>query len=384
MIDATVTNASVIDAVAKLVLENVSVAYGDRTVVDGVDLEVAAGEKVAVVGPSGSGKSTLLRAIAGLEPLTAGRILLDGRDLVGIPTHRRGVGLMFQDHALFPHLSVADNVAYGLRHGGTSPAAGGSVGERVDVRTREMLALVGLDGFGSRSVDKLSGGEAQRVALARALAPAPSLLMLDEPLGSLDRVLREQLVSDLDLLLDRMDQTSLHVTHDQAEAFALADRVAVLTEGRLVRVGTPQELWEDPGTRFVATFLGRPNIWNVAVNGDGRVRWVEADRIVGTVSSPIGAETVVVPVDAVRVVESPPRSAAPTSTGDHRLTGTVTSSQFHQGRYRHRAVLDDGVSDPSLVWTDGVRRRIGEAVSLTVDPTSFIPLGGVEPIGASR
>lgn len=364
---------------AKLVLENVSVAYGDRTVVDGVDLEVAEGEKLAVVGPSGSGKSTLLRAIAGLEPLTGGRILLDSRDLHGVPTHRRGVGLMFQDHALFPHLSVAENIAYGLRHGGSSFGRGAETGERVgewvDVRTREMLALVGLEGFESRSIDQLSGGEAQRVALARALAPAPSLLMLDEPLGSLDRVLREQLVSDLDLLLDRMDQTALHVTHDQAEAFALADRVAVLTEGRLVRVGTPQDLWQDPGTRFVATFLGRPNIWTVAIEGDGRVRWVEADRVIGAVSSPLGADTVVVPVDAIRVVEP----TAPPSSADHRLTTTVTSSQFHQGRYRHRAVLDRGVSEASLVWSDGVRRRIGDAVSLTVELSSLIPLAGTEP-----
>lgn len=358
--------------VAKLVLENVSVAYGDRTVVDGVDLEVTAGEKLAVVGPSGSGKSTLLRAIAGLEPLISGRILLDGRDLLGVPTHRRGVGLMFQDHALFPHLSVAENVAYGLRHGASSFGSDGVVGERVDVRTHEMLALVGLEGFGSRSIDQLSGGEAQRVALARALAPAPSLLMLDEPLGSLDRVLREQLVSDLDLLLDRMSQTALHVTHDQAEAFALADRVAVLTEGRLVRIGTPQELWENPGTRFVATFLGRPNIWSVAVQGDGLLRWSEADQVIGVRRAPIGAGTVVVPVDAIRVVQP----AAPDA--DHVIAVSVTSSQFHQGRYRHRAVLDDSESAAAVVWTDGERRRVGDTVSLAVDLSSLIPLADTE------
>jgi len=230
------------------------------------------------------------------------------------------------------------------------------VEERVDVRTREILALVGLDGFGRRTVDQLSGGEAQRVALARALAPAPSLLMLDEPLGSLDRVLREQLVSDLDLLLDRMDQTALHVTHDQAEAFALADRVAVLSEGRLVRVGTPQELWEDPGTRFVATFLGRPNIWTV------------------------GGETVVVPVEAIQVVDSGSTPGA----ADHLGAATITSSQFHQGRYRHRAVLGHREPEVSVVWTDGVRRRIGDQVALTVDPASFIPLTNAEPPDAAQ
>ncbi len=333
----------------KLVLENVSVAFGERTVVDGVDLEVVAGEKLAVVGPSGSGKSTLLRAIAGLEPLVEGCVRLDGRDLHGVPIHQRGVGLMFQDHALFPHLTVADNVAYGLRHGRPRSGSDGSMGDQVDVRIREMLALVGLSGFGSRSVDQLSGGEAQRVALARALAPAPSLLMLDEPLGSLDRVLREQLVADLDLLLDTMGQTALHVTHDQAEAFALADRVAVLSEGRLVRVGTPQELWEDPRTRFVAGFLGRPNIWTV------------------------GGETMVVPVDAIRVTEG---GSAPTDAS--RIEGVVTSSQFHQGRYRHQASIDRGEPASEVVWTDGVRRRIGDSVALTVDAATFIPLDPAE------
>ncbi len=359
----------------KLVLDDVSVAYGDQTVVAGIDLTVAAGEKLAVVGPSGSGKSTLLRAIAGLEPLTGGRILLDGQDLSGVATHRRGVGLMFQDHALFPHLSVADNVAYGLRHGRASDGRASADGARrlgatVGERVQEMLALVGLDGFGARSIDQLSGGEAQRVALARALAPAPSLLMLDEPLGSLDRVLREQLVSDLDLLLDRMGQTALHVTHDQAEAFALADRVAVLTDGRLIRVGTPQELWENPGTRFVATFLGRPNIWTVAPDDAGRLRWVEADRFVGIDLLPVGAAEVVVPVDAIRALDT----AESRTTADHPLSGTVMSSQFHQGRYRHRVELDGTGSEATAVWVDGVRRRIGDPVSLTVDLSSLIPL----------
>ncbi len=338
----------------KLRLDNVSVAYGDRTVLDGVDLVVAEGEKVAVVGPSGSGKSTLLRAIAGLEPLVDGRILLDGRDLRGVETHRRGMGLMFQDHALFPHLTVADNVAYGLRHGPASMFAG-AVGERVGA----MLDLVGLHDFGPRSVDQLSGGEAQRVALARALAPAPAVLMLDEPLGSLDRVLRDQLVSDLDQLLDRMGQTALHVTHDQAEAFALADRVAVLTEGRLVRIGTPQELWENPGTRFVATFLGRPNIWTVESSPDGLLRWVEADCGVGPATIPVEG-LVVVPVDAIGFSEDGP------------LKGTIASSQFHQGVYRHRVTLDGGSA--TVTFTDRTRRSVGDRVTLGVDVTSFIPI----------
>lgn len=349
-------------ASSKLVVENVSVAYGDKTVLDAVDLSVAPGEKLAVVGPSGSGKSTLLRAIAGLEPLTAGRITLDGRDLRGVATHRRDVGLMFQDHALFPHLNVSDNVAYGLRHGQMSSTL--SVGERVT----EMLDLVGLSDFGSRSIDQLSGGEAQRVALARALAPSPSLLMLDEPLGSLDRVLREQLVSDLDLLLDRMGQTAIHVTHDQAEAFALADRVAVLTDGRLVRIGTPQELWDDPGTRFVATFLGRPNIWTLEPGGGATLRWVEADQVVGPARQGSTGTTVVVPVEAVHAVDPVTGSAS-----GEPLVGVVTSSQFHQGRYRHRVDIG-GNHNATVTFVDGTVRRIGDRVTVVADMSKAIPL----------
>ncbi len=346
----------------KLVIQGLSVAYGPNLVLDGIDLTVNEGEKLAVVGPSGSGKSTLLRAIAGLQPPAAGRILLDGRDLSNVPTHRRGVGLMFQDHALFPHLTVADNVAYGLRHGASSRTGAGP-SESVARRVEEMLELVGLSGFGHRSTNQLSGGEAQRVALARALAPAPSVLMLDEPLGSLDRILREQLVSDLDLLLDRMGQTALHVTHDQAEAFALADRVAVLTEGRLVRLGTPQELWEDPGSRFVATFLGRPNILRLEPAVEGMVRWVEGDRLIGRADAgAVGAAvTVVVPIDAVHVA----------SDGEG-VPGVITSSQFHQGRYRHR--LQVGSSGASLTFVDRARRSIGDPVNVAVDLDAAIPI----------
>lgn len=233
-------------------VENLSVHFGDTVALDGVDLRVEPGEVVAVLGPSGSGKSTLLRAVAGLEPLAGGRVLARGRDLAAVPTHERGLGLMFQDHALFPHETVAGNIEFGLRM---------AKSDNRRARVTELLELVDLVGYEDRPVTQLSGGEAQRVALARSLAPSPALLMLDEPLGSLDRVLREQLTAELRHLLGRVGVSALHVTHDQAEAFAVADRVLVMRDGRIEQVGRPEELWHRPVNRFVAEFLGHPNVW---------------------------------------------------------------------------------------------------------------------------
>ncbi|MFE6846049.1 ABC transporter ATP-binding protein [Streptomyces sp. NPDC057686] len=243
-----------------LELAGVSVRFGERAVVDAVDLEVAEHEIVCVLGPSGSGKSTLLRVVAGLQPVSAGRVLLGGADQVRVPVHRRGVGLMFQDHQLFPHRDVGGNVAFGLRMGGSGRGA-------CDARVTELLELVGLPGAQGRSVSSLSGGEQQRVALARALAPSPRLLMLDEPLGQLDRGLRERLVVELRGLFSRLGTTVLAVTHDQGEAFALADRVVVMQDGRIAQAGTPLEVWQQPASEFVARFLGFENVVPATVVG---------------------------------------------------------------------------------------------------------------------
>ncbi|MEU3466359.1 ABC transporter ATP-binding protein [Streptomyces sp. NPDC006687] len=241
-------------------LEGVTVRFGDRAVVDAVDLEVAAHETVCVLGPSGSGKSTLLRVVAGLQPPSAGRVLLDGADQAGVPVHRRGVGLMFQDHQLFPHRDVGGNVAFGLRARRSAKAGH-------EQRVATLLELVGLPGAQRRAVASLSGGEQQRVALARALAPSPRLLMLDEPLGQLDRGLRERLVVELQGLFSRLGTTVLAVTHDQGEAFALADRVVVMREGRIAQAGTPLEVWQRPASEFVARFLGFENVVPATVQG---------------------------------------------------------------------------------------------------------------------
>jgi thiamine transport system ATP-binding protein len=340
-----------------LSIEAVSVRFSDVVAVDGVSLEVAAGETVAVVGPSGCGKSTLLRAIAGLEPLAGGEIRSGGRSLSGVPVPERDLGLMFQDHALFPHLDVAANVAFGLRMK-RWPAA------RQRARVAELLELVGLADLGSRAVHELSGGEAQRVALARALAPEPALLMLDEPFGSLDRVLREQLTGEVRRLLQELGQTALHVTHDQGEAFALADRVAVLAAGRLVQIGAPADLWRRPADAFVAGFLGHPNLWPAEVDANGRVGLGElrlapipAAAASGWPAPPSGRPvTVVVPVTAIR-----PDPEGP-------LVAKVTMVGFQEGRYRVTAAAG-GAASPlrRVVYVADAAPAVGDLVTLAVD-----------------
>ncbi|MEU8546979.1 ABC transporter ATP-binding protein [Streptomyces roseoverticillatus] len=261
---------------ALLHLEKVGVRFGERAALDAVDLEVAEQEIVCVLGPSGSGKSTLLRVVAGLQHTDSGRVLLAGQDQSGVPTHRRGVGLMFQDHQLFPQRDVAGNVAFGLRMRGTGRA-------ETARKVADLLDLVGLPGAQRRSVAALSGGEQQRVALARALAPQPRLLMLDEPLGQLDRSLRERLVVELRDLFGRLGTTVLAVTHDQGEAFALADRVVVMRDGRIAQAGTPLEVWQRPASEFVARFLGFDNVVEATVSG------VRADTAWGRIPVPPGS-----------------------------------------------------------------------------------------------
>ncbi|MEJ6512420.1 MAG: ABC transporter ATP-binding protein [Acidimicrobiales bacterium] len=236
---------------AFLSIDHVSVRHSNSTVESlcDVSFDVAAGEVIGVLGSSGSGKTTLLRAISGLQSVSTGNVVLDGVDITKTPTHLRGIGLMFQEHALFPHLDVADNVSFGLRMA-KMPKPDRS--ERV----AEVLELVGLAGFGSRDIASLSGGERQRVALARTIAPSPLLLLLDEPMGSLDRVLRDRLVSELGDLINRLVLTVVYVTHDRSEAFELADRIAVLDRGKLVQLDTPEILDAQPATAHVAQLLG--------------------------------------------------------------------------------------------------------------------------------
>jgi len=236
-----------------------------RAAVDGISLNLPQGSLLALLGPSGCGKTTTLRMIAGLEPPDGGRIIVDGHDITHLAPHRRNMGVVFQSYALFPHLSAARNVAFGLEMRGVARA------ERA-TRVAESLALVGLTDLAARKPRQLSGGQQQRVALARALAPRPDLLLLDEPLSALDAKLREEVREDIRALQQRLGATTVFVTHDQTEALAMADLVAVMNEGRIEQLATPETIFERPATRFVATFVGRAARLDAVVAQDGMLR----------------------------------------------------------------------------------------------------------------
>ncbi len=337
---------------ASLKVEGATVHFGDHVALAAADLDAARGEVITVVGPSGSGKSTLLRAIAGLQPLQKGRVLVDGHDLSGAPPHQRRVGLMFQDHALFPHKDVKGNIAFGLR---MQRLARAEVSERVG----ELLELVDLAGFGDRRIQTLSGGEQQRVALARALAPRPEVLLLDEPLGALDRTLRDRLVFDLRRLFTALDLTVVAVTHDQAEAYALADRIAVMDGGTVLQMGSPAEIWERPKSGRVAALLGFRNILEVEVSAGRAVTpWGEV-----AVDAPDGGTTILVRASGVRLDAAAPSCPATAVTcvfiGDRTLVNVEAA-----GAPVHEA----------LVPTDQAPRP-GDTVRIAISPESVVSLG---------
>ncbi len=341
-----------------LAIEGVTLAYGDTVVVSELSLEAADGEVMCILGPSGCGKSTLLRGIAGLEPLRAGTIHLDGRDLAELRPDERGVGLMFQEHALFPHRSVADNVAFGPRMRGVSS-------KDIDQRVREALDLVGLRGTGARKVDELSGGERQRVALARAIAPRPHLLMLDEPLGSLDRALQSRLLTELPDVFAELGTTVVYVTHDQDEALSLADRVAVMRAGRIVQQGSPSELWRGPRTPFVARFLGLEHVVEVQVR-DSTIGtpWGELDRAVVTDGGAGGGPgTAVLLADALRLVTP----SHPARGHELPLAAEVVHRRFLGDHVRLRVATPDGRTFAVPVWRGDVPEP-GDEVVLALDP----------------
>ena len=302
-------------------LEQVSKTYdGSRHVLDRLDLDVSQGEFVSLLGPSGCGKSTALRIIAGLVPASSGKIELAGRDISKVAAHARNIGIVFQNYALFPHMSVAKNVAFGLEMRG--------VGQRDAQRqAQEALEKMRLDGLGARKPRELSGGQQQRVALARALVIRPDLLLLDEPLSNLDAQLREQMRLEIRGVQRKSGITTVFVTHDQAEALTMSDRVAILDQGRVVQYGTPMEIYNTPANGFVASFIGRVNTLRgqaqAARDGLTPIECGEGLRVFAPRPLPAGPATVMIRPQRLRLGEP-----GPSNTGANRLPATVSAITF--------------------------------------------------------
>jgi spermidine/putrescine transport system ATP-binding protein len=295
---------------AGVTLENLSKRFGPVEAVRELTLDVLEGEFFSLLGPSGCGKTTTLRLIAGFEEPTTGRILLGGRDVTRTPPHRRPVNTVFQSYALFPHLTVRDNVAFGLRF----QSASKDVGRR---RVAETLSLVQLEGLENRRPSQLSGGQQQRVALARALVLEPAVLLLDEPLGALDAKLRRALQLELKAIQQAVGITFVYVTHDQEEALTMSDRMAVMSEGLVQQLGTPKEVYEEPATAFVADFLGVSNLMTARAAGGGLVRLGAAELVAGRGDHGASGE--------IRLTIRPERVRLepPASSGENRLPGIV-------------------------------------------------------------
>lgn len=336
-------------------------SYPDGWMLHDVSFAVEEGENLCLLGPSGCGKTTLLRLVAGLETPDGGQVLVDGVDVTHVPPHLRGFGLMFQEYALFPHKDVFGNVAFGLQMQGLSR-------ETVAARVAEVLALVGLAGFERRDVNQLSGGERQRVALARSLAPQPCLLMLDEPLGALDRALRERLMDELPDILRRADATAITVTHDQEEAFAVADRVVLMQAGRVVQVGTPEGVYRRPVSAWAAHFLGLTNLLDASILGLGQVETAIGTLQVKDRQSEIGdvgsRVQLLIRPEAARVGE----------VGPNLLVGVVVERSFRGEYYRlgvrHAGGVELTFNFPADVTLPGT----GESITLSLAPGALMLL----------
>jgi putrescine transport system ATP-binding protein len=323
-------------------LEGVAKKFGGFRAVDGVSLDIRAGEFFALLGPSGCGKTTLLRMLAGFETPDEGRILLNGRDIAQVLPHERPVNMMFQSYALFPHLNVRDNVAFGLKRAGMA---------REDIRSRvaEMLALVKLEGLEKRKPDQLSGGQRQRVALARSLARRPQVLLLDEPLAALDKKLRESTQWELMELQRRLGMTFIIVTHDQEEAMTVAGRIGVMDAGRLDQVATPRELYEAPASRWIAEFIGDVNLFDGQVEARENNRLTIATRDAGAlvVAEPRdSAATTVVSIairpEKLKLSRRGPVADALSARSINRLDGVVTDVSYLGGMTVYKVRLDSG------------------------------------------
>ncbi len=352
-------------------IESVVKRFGGFTAVDRVSLEIGRGEFFALLGPSGCGKSTLLRMVAGFEAPDEGRIVLDGTDVSDTPPYERPVNMMFQSYALFPHLTVAGNIAFGLRQEGRAKSY-------IDQRVGEMLSLVKLETFAHRKPHQLSGGQRQRVALARALAKSPKVFLLDEPLGALDKKLRDETQFELMALQQRQGLTFIIVTHDQEEAMTMADRIGIMHQGRLVQVGTPAEIYETPRTRWVAEFIGEVNLF------DGPVASFAAsvatiDTPAGRLSAQAGAAQTGAPVSlAVRPEKIAIAAEAPQNAANV-LCGTVADIAYLGDLSVYKVRLASGMVVKASVANSDRRAagqfQRGETVWLSFSPEAGVLVG---------
>ena len=356
---------------AIVTFDNVTKRFGDFTAVDGLTLDIFAREFFALLGPSGCGKTTLLRLLAGFEQPEAGRVVLDGEDLAGVPPYRRPVNMMFQSYALFPHMTVAGNVAFGLKQDSLPR-------DEIAARVDEMLGLVQLRSLAARKPDQLSGGQRQRVALARSLAKHPKVLLLDEPLAALDRKLREETRFELKELQRRLETTFVIVTHDQDEAMTVADRIAVMNRGKLAQVGAPAEVYERPNSRWVAGFLGEVNLI------EGRVTavypsfvMVEREgmrlRVAHTPIAP-GPAAVALRPENVRILHT-----VPDGSFENGAAGTVADIAYLGTMSLYKVRLDDGLVLKAAVMNEQREAartvHVNDRVWLSWTPEAGVLLG---------
>ena len=354
---------------AQVDLEDVSFALGSTEILRNVSLTIAEGECLALLGPSGCGKTTTLRCIAGFVVPTQGNVRIGGESVVNLRPNQRNVGLVFQDYALFPHMSVRQNIAYGLERRKIGKA-------ELARRVEEMVAITHLDGLEDRRPDQLSGGQRQRVALARALVIKPDVLLLDEPLGALDRLLREQMQVELKRIQRDLGITTVFVTHDQEEALSLSDRIAVMFDGRIIETGTPEQLYHTPQVRGVMSFLGTSNIWKATVDsadgpdlhlscGDFRVRVVAESRLPVGTAAQLGIRP-----EHIRIAAEPPGDAVNCISG--RIETTVYKGAHVEIYVGTAAGIEFLARQPAVSTASGATARAGDRVYLSFDPENVL------------